>query len=284
MQAIQASHFLSTPSSVGLYKSFINGTKITTSVQVPMKNKKLAGVISAQAANRHDLEYKPPAQALPAQVMDDDQVFAPSQLVLDDRKYYDLLVPQEPHHSLARHHYGESEEDAINGSINVAYNMSYIFHSIFTYFDRDNVALLNVAHYFLYRSGKEREEAERLMHYQNLRGGHVKLQSLHLPDTEFADSRKGDALEAFELGLAMEKIQNEKYLAMHNVAQQAGDPEMEDFVKKAFLHPQTVRLRRSSDFVSKLRRVGAGHGTWHFDKELGEYGDDFGFSYFDPVQ
>lgn len=46
------------------------------------------------------------------------------------------------------------------------------------YFDRDDVALRSFSSFFLERSVKEREQAEKLLEYQNMRGGRVLLQPI----------------------------------------------------------------------------------------------------------
>lgn len=46
------------------------------------------------------------------------------------------------------------------------------------YFDRDDVALPRFSCFFLERSVKEREQAEKLLEYQNLRGGRILLQTI----------------------------------------------------------------------------------------------------------
>lgn len=46
------------------------------------------------------------------------------------------------------------------------------------YFDRDDVALPNFSRFFLERSVKKRDLAEKLLEYQNVRGGRVLLQTI----------------------------------------------------------------------------------------------------------
>lgn len=46
------------------------------------------------------------------------------------------------------------------------------------YFDRDDVALPKFSSFFLERSLKEREQAESLLEYQNMRGGRILLQTI----------------------------------------------------------------------------------------------------------
>ncbi|GCC39497.1 hypothetical protein chiPu_0023905, partial [Chiloscyllium punctatum] len=47
-----------------------------------------------------------------------------------------------------------------------------------SYFDRDDVALRHFAEFFKEQSHEEREHAEKLMEFQNKRGGRVLLQDV----------------------------------------------------------------------------------------------------------
>lgn len=125
------------------------------------------------------------------------------------------------------------------------YNVSYIYHSLYAYFDRDNVALPGLAKFFQASSAEEREHAEKLMEYQNLRGGRVKLQGMIMPDSEFGNEEKGDALHAMEMALSLEKLNNEKLLGLHKVADDANDVQMCDFIESEFLTEQVRGLDAS---------------------------------------
>ncbi|PWZ25829.1 Ferritin-1, chloroplastic [Zea mays] len=206
------------------------------------------------------------------------------------------LVPQSPDKSLARHKFVDDCEAALNEQINVEYNASYAYHSLFAYFDRDNVALKGFAKFFKESSDEEREHAEKLMEYQvsfdplvrsillhantccavltgqcacqNKRGGRVRLQSIVTPLTEFDHPEKGDALYAMELALALEKLVNEKLHNLHGVATRCNDPQLTDFIESEFLEEQVEAINKISKYVAQLRRVGKGHGVWHFDQML----------------
>ncbi|KAI3879722.1 hypothetical protein MKX03_028420 [Papaver bracteatum] len=104
------------------------------------------------------------------------------------------LVPDLPQQSIARHKFTDICEAAINEQINVEYNVSYVYHALYVYFDQDNVSLRGFAKFFKEDSVEEREHAELLMEYQNRRGGKVKLQSILMPLSEFDHPEKGDAL------------------------------------------------------------------------------------------
>ncbi|KAK6145544.1 hypothetical protein DH2020_022364 [Rehmannia glutinosa] len=179
-----------------------------------------------------------------------------------------MLVPSVPQDSLARQKYSSESEAAINEQINVEYNVSYVYHAMFAYFDRDNVALKGLAKFFKESSVEEREHAEKLMEYQNKRGGKVKLQSILMPLSEFEHAEKGDALYAMELALSLEKLTNEKLLNLHAVASRNNDVQLTDFIESEFLVEQVESIKKISEYVAQLRRVGKGHGVWHFDQML----------------
>ncbi|XP_052185322.1 cytosolic endo-beta-N-acetylglucosaminidase 1 [Diospyros lotus] len=179
-----------------------------------------------------------------------------------------MLVPSAPQVSLARQKYVDESEAALNEQINVEYNMSYVYHALYAYFDRDNVALKGLAKFFKESSQEEREHAEKLMEYQNKRGGRVKLQCMLMPSSEFDHAEKGDALYAMELALSLEKLTNEKLLNLHAVASQKNDVHLIDFIESEFLSEQVEAIRKISEYVAQLRRVGKGHGVWHFDQML----------------
>lgn len=170
--------------------------------------------------------------------------------------------------SFARQRFSAACEAALNEQINVEYNVSYVYHALFAYFDRDNVGLPGFAKYFKDGSDEERMHAETFMRYQNTRGGRVKLQSILMPLMEFDHPEKGDALYAMELALSLEKLTNEKLLNLHKVAVESNDAQMTDFIESNFLAEQVEAIKKVSEYVAQLRRVGKGHGVYHFDLVL----------------
>ncbi|KAG4966398.1 hypothetical protein GLYMA_14G197500v4 [Glycine max] len=179
-----------------------------------------------------------------------------------------LVIPSVPHASLARQMYTDQCEAALNAQINVEYNVSYVYHAMYAYFDRDNVALKGLAKFFKESSMEERQHAEMMMEYQNKRGGRVQLQSMLMPFSEFDHSEKGDALYAMELALSLERLNNEKLLNLHSLANENNDVQFVDFLESEFLVGQVEDIKKISEYVAQLRRMGKGHGVWHFDQML----------------
>jgi ferritin heavy chain len=77
--------------------------------------------------------------------------------------------------SFARVEFHEECEAAINEQINIEYTISYVYHALHAYFDRDNVGLPGFAEFFNEASKEERDHAQHLIEYQNKRGGRVQL-------------------------------------------------------------------------------------------------------------
>ncbi|PPR82759.1 hypothetical protein GOBAR_AA37955 [Gossypium barbadense] len=150
------------------------------------------------------------------------------------------LVPTLPQVSLARQKFSEECEAAINQQIK----------------------------FFNELSLRDRGQVEKLMRYQNKRGGRVQLLEISLPLSEFDHGVKGHALHAMEFALSMEKIANARLLHVHRIALRNHDAQLADFVESEFLSMQVEAIKKIAEHVSQLRRVGAGHGVWHFNQML----------------
>merc|ERR1712126_538474 len=104
---------------------------------------------------------------------------------------------------------------------------SYVYLSMSAYFDRDDIALHGFAKRFLEASHEEREHAEKLIKYQNMRGGRVVFREIAKPTVD----EWGTAMEAIEASLQLEKTVNESLLNMHKMADSHGDAQMTDYLE-----------------------------------------------------
>merc|ERR1711893_89570 len=130
-----------------------------------------------------------------------------------------------------RQNYHAESEAGVNKQINLELYASYVYQSMAFYFDRDDVALKGFHKFFSKSSSEEREHAEKLMKFQNQRGGRIVLQNIH----KLADSH--------------------------------GDAQMTDFIEANYLTEQVEAIKELSDYVTNLKRVGTGLGEYIFDKE-----------------
>merc|ERR1712243_97747 len=80
--------------------------------------------------------------------------------------------------------------------------------SMYTYFDRDDVAYKGLAAFFKKSSDEEREHGEKLIQYQNKRGGKVVFQDIAKPSS----MEWGSPVDALEAALELEKTVNQVFL------------------------------------------------------------------------
>jgi len=166
-----------------------------------------------------------------------------------------------------RQNYHAESEAGVNKQINLELYASYVYHSMAFYFDRDDVALPGFHKYFKKASDEEREHAEKLMKFQNQRGGRIVLQPIQKPERDEWVS----GLEAMKAALALEKNVNQALLDLHKLADSHGDAQMCDFIEANYLTEQVEAIKEISDHVTNLKRVGPGLGEYLYAKEsLGE--------------
>jgi len=166
--------------------------------------------------------------------------------------------------SVCRQNYHEECEAGVNKQINMELYASYSYQSMGWYFDRDDVALPGFAKFFKKMSEEEREHAEKLMKFQNQRGGRVVLQAITKPERD----EWGTGLEALQASLALEKSVNQSLLDLHKVADTRTDPQMCDFIENEYLTEQVESIKQLSDYITQLKRCGVtGLGEYIFDKE-----------------
>lgn len=162
-----------------------------------------------------------------------------------------------------RQNYHAECEAGINKQINLELYASYVYQSMAFYFDRDDVALKGFSNFFKKSSEEEREHAEKLMKYQNKRGGRIVLQNIQKPDRD----EWGTGLEAMTVALSLEKNVNQSLLDLHKLGDTHGDAQFCDFLESNYLEEQVEAIKQLSDYVTNLKRVGPGLGEYTFDKE-----------------
>jgi len=165
--------------------------------------------------------------------------------------------------SIVRQNYHEESEAGVNKQINLELYASYTYLSMAFHFDRDDVALAGFHKYFLKASQEEKEHAQKLMKFQNQRGGRILLQDVKAPER----CDWGSGLEAVTSALELEKHVNQSLLDLHVIASKHNDAQMADFIETEFLTEQVEAIKELAGYVANLKRVGAGLGEYMFDKE-----------------
>ncbi|MCL4141115.1 UNVERIFIED_CONTAM: hypothetical protein GTU68_066698 [Idotea baltica] len=167
--------------------------------------------------------------------------------------------------SQIRQNYHEDCEALINKQINMELYASYVYLSMSSYFDRDDVALPGVQKFFTKASSEERDHAMKFMKYQSSRGGKVVLQAIEAP----AMQEWGNALNSLEAALTLEKEVNQSLLDLHGKASSRNDPHLSKFLEDEFLDEQVEAIKELGDYISQLKRAGpSGFGEYVFDRDL----------------
>lgn len=167
--------------------------------------------------------------------------------------------------SQIRQNYSTEAEAGVNRLANLHLRASYTYLSLGYYFDRDDVALEGVGHFFRELAEKKREDAERLLKLQNKRGGRVLLQDVQKP----AQDEWGKTLDAMEAALALEKNLNQALLDLHALGSTHADPHLCDFLENHFLDEEVKLIKKLGDHLTNIRRLAApqaGLGEYLFER------------------
>uniref|UniRef100_A0A3Q0RPJ2 Ferritin n=1 Tax=Amphilophus citrinellus TaxID=61819 RepID=A0A3Q0RPJ2_AMPCI len=155
--------------------------------------------------------------------------------------------------SQVRQNYHRDCEAAINRMVNMELFASYTYTSMAFYFDRDDVALPGFSHFFKENSHEEREHAEKLLSFQNKRGGRIFLQDIKILNK----LSWGSGLEAMQCALQLEKNVNQALLDLHKLASEHNDPHLCDFLESHYLDEQVKAIKKLGDHITNLTRMDA---------------------------
>uniref|UniRef100_UPI00398F447F ferritin heavy chain B-like n=1 Tax=Pristiophorus japonicus TaxID=55135 RepID=UPI00398F447F len=169
--------------------------------------------------------------------------------------------------SQVRQNYHQDCENAVNKQINMELYSSYVYFSMVNSFDQDDVALRHFAEFFKEQSHEEREHAEKLMKFQNRRGGRIILVDIQKPEQE----EWSNGLVAMQRALQMEKNVNQSLLDLHKLSTESTDTCVCDFLETHYLDEQVKMIKKLGDHITNLKRLGApenGLGEYLFDKHI----------------
>ncbi|CAO3569774.1 unnamed protein product [Mortierella alpina] len=170
--------------------------------------------------------------------------------------------------SLAKQNFSSVVEDSINEQISQEMAASHAYLSIAAFMASDGVALPGFEKFFREQADEERGHAQKLMDYQNKRGGQVILQAVPAPDPEWISAKN-----AVESALQMEKGVNKSLLRIEALADENNDAEFVRLLRSTFLKEQVESISEISKLITQLNRVsGDGLGLYLLDQTLLEHG------------
>uniref|UniRef100_A0A671DNU2 Ferritin n=1 Tax=Rhinolophus ferrumequinum TaxID=59479 RepID=A0A671DNU2_RHIFE len=128
--------------------------------------------------------------------------------------------------------------------VNLHLQASYIYLSLGFYFDRDNVALEGMSHFFL-------------------RGGHALFQQVQKPSQD----EWGKTQDAMGASMVVEKNLNPAILDLHALGSTCTEPHLCDFRESHFLDEEVKLIKKMSDLLTNLGKLAspqAGLGEYLF--------------------
>merc|ERR1711942_359841 len=152
--------------------------------------------------------------------------------------------------SQIRQNYYEECEALVNKQINLQLHTSYVFLSMYSYFNRDDQAPPGFAVFCKTVAEEERRHGTILMEYQTKRGGRLVLQDVTKPIT----LEWGTPLDALTAVLEIEKKVNQALLELQKCATTKGDFHLVNFI--------------GDKFLTKMKTVGTGLGVHIVDRDL----------------
>uniref|UniRef100_A0A8C9A7W2 Ferritin n=1 Tax=Prolemur simus TaxID=1328070 RepID=A0A8C9A7W2_PROSS len=167
--------------------------------------------------------------------------------------------------SQIRQNYSTEVEAAVNRLVNLHLRASYTYLSLGYYFDRDDVALEGVGHFFRELAEEKREGAEPLLKMQNQRGGRALFQDVQKPSRD----EWGTTQDAMEAAMALEKSLNQALLDLHALGSTRIDPHLCDFLENHFLDKEVKLIKKMGDHLTNLRMLAspqAGLGEYLFER------------------
>ncbi|KAG9299243.1 hypothetical protein G9A89_013891 [Geosiphon pyriformis] len=170
--------------------------------------------------------------------------------------------------SLAKQNFASVSEDNINDQIFEEQTAAANYRSIAAYFGRDGVALHGLAKFFNHQAEEEYKRAQKLVSYQNMRGGRVILRAIPQPPSEWQSAKN-----AVEVSLGLEKNVNKSLLNLNEIAVRNNDHQMVHFIRTEFLLERVKLIEEFAKMLTHLNRVGGdGLGLYLFDQNLLEHG------------
>lgn len=142
---------------------------------------------------------------------------------------------------------------ALNSQIQLQLYGSYIYLSMASFCNKEEVALGSFALYFLRQSQKWKERTEMLFSLLTERQGSLTLG--RIANQERQDWL--DGLMAMECAFHLEKTINQSLLQLYSLANNKGDLYLCNFLKCHFLPQQVEILKEMGGYMTNLHRLGA---------------------------
>ncbi|XP_040098044.1 ferritin light chain-like [Oryx dammah] len=157
--------------------------------------------------------------------------------------------------------YSTKVEATVNCLVNMQLQASYTYLSLGFCFNRNDVALEGVGHFFHELAKEKHEGAEHLFKLQNQRGSCTLFLDMQKPSQD----EWGKTQDAMEAAVLLEKNLNQALLDLRGLASACRDPHICDFLENHFLNEEVKLIKKMGDHLTNLCRRAGPQG------EFGEY-------------
>ncbi|XP_033278720.1 ferritin light chain-like [Orcinus orca] len=141
-------------------------------------------------------------------------------------------------------------EATVNRLVNLHPRASYTYLSLGFYFDRDEVPLEGIGHFFCELAKEKCEGIERVLKMQNQCGCLALVQDVQKPSRD----EWGNTQDAMEATILMENP-NQALLDLHALGPTRADLHLCDFLESHFLDEQVKLVKKVGDHLTNLRRL-----------------------------
>uniref|UniRef100_UPI00358EB02A ferritin, higher subunit-like isoform X2 n=1 Tax=Myxine glutinosa TaxID=7769 RepID=UPI00358EB02A len=163
--------------------------------------------------------------------------------------------------SMIRQNFALDIEVSLNRLINMFQYSSLNYLSMASHFGRDDVALFKLKRLFQDFSNTKRQKVEKIVEYQNLRGGRVMLKDVKKPEKDDWNS----AEDSMQSALQLEKEVMAALLNIIQIGINHGDHHLLRFMED-LLEEQVQTTSKLGGYVTSLRRAGRGLGEIIFEE------------------
>ncbi|XP_053098763.1 ferritin light chain, oocyte isoform-like [Hemicordylus capensis] len=164
--------------------------------------------------------------------------------------------------SPASQNYHADSKASVNCLVNRFLQASCTYLSVGFYFIQDDVAISKFASFFWDLSEEKHEQAEKLLAFQNCRGGESCPPGCQKPEQD--EWGEWSCCHACRYS-TNEKSMNQALLEMHQIVMRHVDPHMCDFLETHYQDEEVKLIKKLRDHVTNLKRTRA-----HKD-DFGEY-------------
>ncbi|XP_054977104.1 ferritin light chain-like [Sorex araneus] len=140
-------------------------------------------------------------------------------------------------------------EASISNLVNLHLQASYMYLDLGFYFQRDDVCLKELGHFFHILSEEKLKGVERLLKMQNLRHGHTSFQDVKRP---FQDDW-GKSHKVMESAVIIEKSLNRALQDLYELGIAMGDQQLCDFLQTSFIDREVKVLEKMKVYLANLR-------------------------------